>query len=178
EPRVGACHDGGREPVRVAPRGLRPARTGRQAMRAWPRVAPWRSYDPVLVANPGRLAVSGCGRVSDLGELGAELVWAGALLVVGDADPPGGAVDGDLLDAGAVGEVAFNVLFAIVAGGVGRGQLDGGLVHLCAPVAVGAAAAAGVGGGVVALPSVWKRRSRSALPTTVTELVAIATAAR
>src|SRR5262249_59609960 len=65
-----------------------------------------------------------------------------------------------------------------VAGDVGRGQLDAGLVHLFAPMAVGAAAVVGVGGRVVALPSVVrKRRSCSALPTTVTELVAIATAA-
>src|SRR5262249_56261858 len=93
-------------------------------------------------------------------------------------DAPGGDVHGDLLDAGVAGEVALDVGLAFVAGDVGRGQLDAGLVHLFAPMAVGTAAVVGVGGRVVALPSVaWKRRSRSALLTTVTELAAMATAA-
>src|SRR5215831_19106885 len=134
---------------------------------------------PVRGCRPRTASRSGCGGVSDLAELGAQLVGTCALPVVGDAHPPGSDVDGDLFDAGVAGEVAFNVLFAFAAGDIGHGQLDDGLVHLLAPVAAGAAAAAGVGDGVTALLSVVrKRRNRSALPTTVTELVAIATAAR
>src|SRR5262252_1078710 len=58
------------------------------------------------------------------------------------------------------------------------GQLDDGQAHLLAPVLAGAYPAARVGCRARAwLTVAWKRRSHGALPTTVTELVAMATAA-
>src|SRR5260221_11263074 len=67
-----------------------------------------------------------------------------------------------------------------LTGDVGRGQLGGDRVYGLAPSTAvsGAVGVAVTECGADGCPGVWpKRRSRSALPTTVTELVAIATAA-
>src|SRR5215472_13934103 len=120
---------------------------------------------------------SGSGRVSDLGEFGPKLACAGLCLVVGDAHTPGSDVHAHLLDAGLAGQVAFDVGLAFVARDVRRGQFDHGRVHRRAPMLAGAGARAGVCGGAARWLVGWKRRSRSALPTTVTELVAMTTAA-
>src|SRR5439155_14582703 len=92
-------HDAGLEPVRAAPQrvAVQPQLTGKPC--------PPRHRRRLVFHHMSRpdgcrsAALSGNGRVPDLAELGAQLVWAGSLLVVGDADAPGADVYGDLLDA-------------------------------------------------------------------------------
>src|SRR5207247_9362213 len=89
----------------------------------------------------------------------------------------GPQVDGHLFDARLTGEVALDVRLAFGAGNIRRGQLDIGEVHVFAPMLAGACAAAGVCGSGPSWLAGRRRRSRSALPTTVTELVAMVSAA-
>src|SRR5260370_27578707 len=132
---------------------------------------------PVSSAGRGAAGLSGLGGVPDLGELFAGRGGAGVLGVVGDADARGVQVCAHLPDARLAGQVALDVLLALGAGDARCRQLDGCPVHTLTP-SLEAVGTAGVAvprrGGRGAVP---KRRSRSALPTTVTELVAIATAA-
>src|SRR5262249_34897772 len=126
------------------------------------------------MSHPGgcRLARwSGRGRVSDLGELGPQPACADPRLVVGDAHAPGCDVHGHPLDARLAGKVAFDAGLAFAAGDVRRGQFDRGRAHVRAPMPAGAC------GGAAHWLVGWKRRSRSALPMTVTELAAMASAA-